>query len=84
MAYYSSRKKEGNFAFCNIIDGSWGHYAKYVEQRNTNTISSLLYVESKLKTKAKSKLMHKKNRLVIVSGGGCGMGEMGKLFLFLA
>lgn len=35
-----------------------------------------LYVESKLKTKVKTKFIHTENRLVIVSGGKRGMGEM--------
>lgn len=29
MEYYSAIEKEGNLAICDIIDGSWGQYAKW-------------------------------------------------------
>ena len=42
-----AHKKELNLATCNNIDGTWGHYAKWVSQRKTITIWFHLHMKSK-------------------------------------
>ena len=29
MEYYMGSKIEGNFTFCDFMDGTWGYYAKW-------------------------------------------------------
>ena len=44
----SSLKKEGNPAFCNIIDEPGGHYVKWTRHRKTNTARSQVLLKSKI------------------------------------
>lgn len=59
--------------FWNNMDGSQGHYAQWNKSdRKTNTIWSLLHMESK--TKQKLKLIEKEIRLVVARGRSWGRG----------
>ena len=48
MEYYSSHKKEWDFAICNNIDGLGGYYARWNKSdREKQILHDITYVESK-------------------------------------
>ena len=60
-------------AVCDHMTECWGHYAKWDNSETTNTVCSVLYVESK-----KAKLIEAKSRMVITRCQGFGEeGDVG-------
>lgn len=59
-----SRKKQGNPAMCNNMDGHWGHHGKWNKSdRERQILYDLTDVESK------NKFIEKEIRFVVIGGG---------------
>ena len=76
-----SYKEEWNLPLCDILNGLWGHYAKWNKSdRKRPVLYDLMYMwnlEKKRKEKNR-KLIDIENRLVVASGGGWGGGWGGQ------